>query len=181
MTSGRAIPDSTWQAALAWYGEDVTRTPEEVGARYGFCGKWFRARLRVEGIPLHPRKRGRDKGPRKKRVRKPKPVPVTTYARVLAEYRAGAELIDIRRRVRRSTEVIGDILRAAGEGCSRCEVLLRDTEPEGIAVLEDGTRSCQACVEETDGHGAVRWERPPVEVVRDYCEISNVYAWEGER
>ena len=77
-------------------------------------------------------------------------------------------------------DAIVEILRAGGEACARCKVLLRKHMPYGIAVLANGRRVCQECVEEAH-YRVLRWDRPPVQVVCDYCEISDVYAWQGER
>ena len=67
-----------------------------------------------------------------------------------------------------------------GEACYRCDVLLRKTEPEGVAVLVTGEYMCQSCAEETRA-SVMRWARLPIGIVQDCYELLNVYAWQGER
>ena len=98
-------------------------------------------------------------------------------AQVVESYRAGKRLEKIAKANHISLPAIHKLLRAAGEVCPRCEVLWRETEPYGVAVLASGERVCQWCGEVEPG-GVAWWERAPVEVECDCCDA---YAWQGGR
>ena len=167
----RAISDDAAREAHAWYMAEPFRTLAQAATQYGLNRESLRLKAHKLGLPMKAR------GPEKNAMARPKCV---VYAGILEAYRAGTsvEKLSIRRELR--ADVIVEILRAGGEACARCKVLLREHKPYGIAVLADGKRVCQECVEEAH-YRVLRWDRPPVEIVRDYCEISNIYAWQGER
>ena len=167
----RAISDDAAREAHAWYMAEPFRTLAQAATQYGLNRESLRLKAHALGLPMKAR------GPEKDALGRPRCI---VYDGVLEAYRAGmsVEKLSIRRGLR--ADAIVEILRASGEACARCKVLLRKHEPYGIAVLANGRRVCQECVEEAH-YRVLRWDRPPVEIVRDYCEISNVYAWQGER
>jgi len=167
----KPISDDAVREAYAWYVAEPFRTLAQAATQYGVNRESLRLKAHKLGLPMKAR------GPEKDAMARPKCV---VYGGILEAYRAGmsVEKLSIRRGLR--ADAIIEILRAGGEACARCKVLLREHKPYGIAVLADGKRVCQECVEEAH-YRVLRWDRPPVEIVRDYCEISNIYAWQGER
>jgi len=167
----RVISEEAAREAHAWYMAEPFRTLAQAATQYGMNRESLRLKAHALGLPMKAR------GPEKDVVGRPKCI---VYDGILEAYRAGisVEKLSIRRGIR--ADAIVEILRAGGEACARCKVLLRKHEPYGIAVLANGRRVCQECVEEAHLE-VLRWDRPPVEIVWDFCDLSDVYAWQGER
>ena len=96
-----------------------------------------------------------------------------TYGRILDAYHAGATVEELAAQYGQYPRNVLDILRSAGEVCTRCEILLARNEPYGIAVLASGDRVCQECVEES-GCEVERWEREPVA-----HNVVDAWEWRG--
>jgi len=167
----RAISEEAAREAHAWYMAESFRTLAQAATQYGLNRESLRLKAHTLDLPMKAR------GPEKNGPDRPK---CTSYNGILEAYRAGTSVEKLSIRLGLRADAIVEILRAGGEACARCKVLLREHTPYGIAVLANGRRVCQECVEEAH-YQVVRWDRPPVEIVRDYCEISDVYAWQGER
>jgi hypothetical protein len=159
------ISDDRIREAYQWYMEKPNRTVKDA-ARHAGCGEsaFLRGCLDL-GLP------------RKPRVRVSRP---TTYQQVLEAYRGGMGFYELVSEFHIYSERVLAILKDAGEVCPRCEILLRETAPFGVAVLKTGERMCQECVEE-GGYPVDHWEAEPVERITDYAELAACYSCEGWR
>ena len=174
----RLIPEQTIRDAYAFYRAEPCRTLEQAATEFGIHRRTLARKVAQMGLASKsPRER---QPPTPAETEEERQAREETAARVVESYRAGKKLEAIAKDTRLSLPAIHKLLRAAGEVCPRCEVLLRETAPYGVAVLASGERVCQWCGEVGPG-GVARWEREPVEVVRDIYEIADVYAWQGER
>ena len=159
------ISDDRIREAYQWYMEKPSRSVREA-ARHAEIGEsaFLRGCLDL-GLP------------RKQRIRVSRR---TTYQEVIDAYRSGMGFSELVSEFHLYSERVLAILKDAGETCPRCEILLRETEPFGIAVLKTGERMCQDCVEE-GGYPVEHWEKAPVERVTDYAELAACYSCEGWR
>ena len=171
----RLIPEQTILDAYAFYRAEPCRTLEQAAAEWGIHRRTLARKVAQMGLASKSQQERKPAETEEERQAQEEEA-----SRVVESYRAGKRLEKIAKANHISLPAIHKLLRAAGEVCPRCEVLLRETEPYGVAVLASGERLCQWCGEVEPG-GVARWEREPVEIVRDYYEIANVYAWEGER
>jgi len=180
----RLIPEQTILDAYAFYRAEPCRTLEQAAGEFGIHRRTLARKVAQMGLASKSQRErrvgvSREATRQQRRLLKTE-ARKTSYTRVVEPYRAGKKLEAIGKKTGLDLAMIRELLQAAGETCPRCEVLLRETEPYGVAVLASGERLCQWCGEVEPG-GVARWEREPVEVVTDYAEIANVYAWEGER
>ena len=177
------ITDGTLREAHAWYMAGPGRTLDETAVQYGVGRNTLDRRWPALGLRAKPRRNSRGTTEAERRATKHE-YDVTrravrrearkrmVFGKAVGLFREGKTLGVVATKCGLRLEAVGDILRDAGEACVRCGILLRATAPEGVAVLATGERVCQACVEEA-GYPVARWEREPVQIVREYAEIGN--------
>lgn len=139
--------DAAIQQAYDWYVARPERSLETAAQRFGISSSTLKKRFKALGKA------------RKVAGRGPSQPKQTVYLRVLADYRAGADVPSLCERHDLTSRMVLDILTAGSEVCTWCEILLREDDC-GVAINNVGERICQDCVEvykiKID-----HWEREP--------------------